>query len=336
MKIIKVSTSGGKKHANLFLRQTPGGNGIWRDCKFIVNKPLKNCDWWFVCHGSGLGEKESTCCPPNHVVYISMEPTEEVSGCKKEFIAQFSQVVMTDRNFSHKRITYSNGMSWWVGIRVAHDGIHHFDPVYKYGYDQFMAMDGIPNKKNKFSLIVSQKTSLPGHRKRLEFVDRLMNHPISEFIDVYGSGHRQVEDKWEAIAPYKYHIVLENNVIPDYWSEKLGDAYLGFSYPIYYGCPNIHDYFDSKSLQVIDINEFNDVVERLKSLLLSDVYEENFENIKSSRMRILNDYNIFELMARLSLNDAGESKRVVLKPNLYFEDTRLKRIARIVKRKLFV
>jgi len=335
MKIIKVSASGGEKLAGLLLRQTPGGHGIWKNCKFVVNEPVKNCDWWFVCHGSGLSEKESTCCPPDHVVYISMEPTEGVSGCKSEFIAQFSQVVMTDRNFSHKQITYSNGMTWWVGIRVVHDGTHHFDPVYRYGYDQFMAMDGIPDKYNKFSLIVSQKTSLPGHRKRLEFVEKLMNHPISEFIDVYGSGHRQVEDKWDAIAPYKYHIVLENNVIPDYWSEKLGDAYLGFSYPIYYGCPNISKYFDDKSLQVVDIKDFDDVVNKLENLLRSDVYEKSYESIKSSRAKILNDYNIFELMDRLSKNNEGENKKVVLKPNSDFEDIWLKRIARQVKRTFF-
>jgi hypothetical protein len=335
MKIIKVSASGGEKLAGLLLRQTPGGNGIWKNCKFIVNEPVKNCDWWFVCHGSGLSEKESTCCPPDHVVYISMEPTEGVSGCKSEFIAQFPHVVMTDRNFSHKHITYSNGMTWWAGIHVVHDGMHHFNPVYRYGYDQFMAMDGIPDKKNKFSLIVSQKTSLPGHRKRLEFVEKLMNHPISEFIDVYGSGHRQVEDKWDAIAPYKYHIVLENNVIPDYWSEKLGDAYLGFSYPIYYGCPNILKYFDNKSLQIIEINKFDDVVNKLESILRSDVYDERYESIKSSRMKILNDYNIFELMDRLSKNNEGENKKVVLKPNSDFEDIWLKRIARQVKRMFF-
>jgi len=334
MKIIKVSTSGGEKLASLLLRQTPGGNGIWRDCKFIVNKPVKKCDGWFVCHGSGLSEKESTCCPLNNVVYISMEPTEEVSGCKSEFIGQFSRVVMTDRNFSHKQITCSNGMTWWAGIRVVHDGLHHFDPVYRYGYDQFMAMDGIPNKKNKISLIVSQKTSLPGHRKRLEFIERLMNHPISEFIDVYGSGHRQVEDKWDAIASYKYHIVLENNVIPNYWSEKLGDAYLGFSFPIYYGCPNISEYFDDKSLRIIDIKDFGSTVNKLESILRSDVYEESYENIKSSRMKILNDYNIFELMSQLSDVEGGESKKVILKPNSYFEDIWLKRIARKVKRKL--
>ena len=56
MKIIKVSASGGKEFAKLLLRQTPGGLGVWGDCKFVVNEPVEYCDWWVVCHGPGLRE----------------------------------------------------------------------------------------------------------------------------------------------------------------------------------------------------------------------------------------------------------------------------------------
>ena len=48
---------------------------------------------------------------------------------------------------------------------------------------------------------------------------------------VYGRGWRDVADKAEAILPHKYHLVLENTVMPSYWTEKLADAWLGHAFP---------------------------------------------------------------------------------------------------------
>ena len=39
-----------------------------------------------------------------------------------------------------------------------------------------------------------------------------------------------IPDKWDAIAPYKYHIVFDNLLSNrTHWSEKLADSFLGFS-----------------------------------------------------------------------------------------------------------
>ena len=53
----------------------------------------------------------------------------------------------------------------------------------------------------------------------------------------------------EAIADY---IALENSSHAHYWSEKLADTYLGWSFPFYWGCPNTSDYFPEQSLCQID------------------------------------------------------------------------------------
>ena len=99
-----------------------------------------------------------------------------------------------------------------------------------------------------------------------------------------GHGFNDIPDKWEAIAPYKYHIVLENTVQPDCWSEKLADSFLGFSLPIYHGCPNIHDYFNKDSLFLIDIDDINATVELLQYLIDHDeIFEKRKHMINISR-----------------------------------------------------
>jgi len=109
-----------------------------------------------------------------------------------------------------------------------------------------------PLKKNFCRIIYSDKKLTEGHVKRHEFVASLKAH-FGDELDIFGRGFRYVSDKWDAIADYKYHIVIENSRFPHYWTEKLADAFLGWSLPIYYGCPNITDYFDPNSFVSIDI-----------------------------------------------------------------------------------
>ena len=180
---IKVS-SGNNELSELLLRQTPRGIGIWGDCQFLVNQPVDTCDWWVVCHSSGLEAQDETVCDPDHLVYISMEPQEwSTSG----FINQFSKLVICDRLIKHPEIMYRNGLTWWVGISVDHINGHHFSRDVRFSYDDFMAMPP-PIKSKKISLICSRKSVLPGHQKRLAFIDKLALHPIGSHVDFFGGG----------------------------------------------------------------------------------------------------------------------------------------------------
>ena len=90
MRIIKVS-AGGLEKTSLLLRQTVNSQGVWNDCRFVVNdNKLEKCDWWFVLHGSGLVEREGCLCDPDHVVSVSMEPSEKISQATDKFLQQWS------------------------------------------------------------------------------------------------------------------------------------------------------------------------------------------------------------------------------------------------------
>lgn len=330
MKIVKVS-SGRADLSNLLLRQSPAGQGIWGDCRFIVNQPVEKCDWWVVCHQSGLQSTEVTWCDPKHLVFISMEPGE--GGVLERFYAQFAKLVLCDRRIEHPDITYFNGHTWWVGMNVKHENGHHFYPHVRYGYDCFKEMD-CPGKKLRISVICSQKSTMPGHRKRLEFLEKLSKHPIGNHVDIFGGGVGPIADKWDVIAPYKYHIVLENSVVPDYWSEKLADGFLGFALPIYHGCPNIHDYFSPQSLRLIDINDFDRSVALLENILEHDPYEEHAGAIIHARNQVLDEYNIFQLMADICNKPGERFVKCRLKPPALAARTRLRRLARKVIHRL--
>lgn len=330
MTVVKVS-SGRAELAGLLLRQTPAGLGIWGDCKFVVNKPIDRCDWWVVCHGSTLERSESAYCDPDHIVYISMEPAERRTP--QNFLNQFSRLVLCDRSISHPNIRYANGLTWWVGMNVRHEQGHHFSPKFTCDYDSLMAMT-MPPKQRRISVICSRNQTLPGHHKRLAFLDKLQQHPVSKYIDFFGGGHRPIPDKWDAIAPYKYHLVLENSVVPDYWSEKLGDAYLGFALPIYYGCPNVTDYFSTDSLSAIDIDDFERSVAVLEELISRDPFDAHLSAILQARNQVLNDYNIFQMMKEICNKPAQRLTKCRLKPAAHFARSWSRRMARKIIYKL--
>ena len=123
---------------------------------------------------------------------------------------------------------------------------------------------------------------------------RKLKKHYGDRIDVYGRGFNGFEDKWDVLAPYKYHIAIENSSEKYYWTEKLSDCYLTGTFPIYYGCRNIGEYFDEKSYARIDINNFENAVKTIDEILGEDLYEQRRNALIESKRMVLDKYNIFE------------------------------------------
>jgi len=330
---VKVSIHDSVELSKMLLRQSSGRRGVWGNCRFYVNEPVERCDWWIVCHGAALQHSESVLCDPEHIVYISMEPTEQ--WVPSAFHKQFSKLILCDREKKHRNIVYANGLSWWVGFDVRESNKRYdlFDTG-RLDYDRLKRMT-VPAKKNKISVICSSANSIPGHYKRKAFIDRLHAHPVSQYIDFFGSGHMPVVDKWDAIAPYKYHLALENTATQDYWSEKIADSFLGFALPLYYGCPNIHDYFDGGALKVIDIDDFEGSVAMIESLFEQDSYTECLDAIFHAREQVLDRYNLFQMMSESCDGRAENLSVCTLRSVQDLNQRWLKRVTRFVRSLIF-
>ena len=96
------------------------------------------------------------------------------------------------------------------------------------------------------SLIASAKRSQEGHRLRHDTVEWI--RAGGRDVDVMGMGYRPFAAKSEGLAPYRFSIVIENVRERNYFSEKLVDAILCQCVPIYWGCPNIGDFFDPAAI----------------------------------------------------------------------------------------
>lgn len=333
MKIVKISTGNpGKK---IIQRQFPEPNFRWGDCKFYIDTNIKDCDWWFICHVSGLQTVEVVNCDPDKIVYISMEPDEIISGARNNFLVQFGLLVCCDSNLTFKNILYKNIHTWWVGLLVkVINGNHSFKNKNILSYVD-LKNNTFSKKINKISVIVSSKSTLQGHKLRDQFIEAISNHKVSKYIDIFGQGYREFEDKLDVIKPYKYHIVIENSSKKYYWSEKLADAYLGGALPIYYGCTNIYDYFDENMIEVINIKNINSSLDYLLEIVEGNLYEKKKIYINQAKRKILNDYNIFNEIAKISNLKSTNKKKNKMYPNYFYIDGFIKRNIKNIYRKLF-
>jgi Glycosyltransferase family 10 (fucosyltransferase) C-term len=156
-----------------------------------------------------------------------------------------------------------------------------------------------PDKASRISVVCSKKSQLPRHRHRLALIDHLCV-AFPDKIDVFGHGFRPIPDKAMAIAPYRYHLVLENNTIDHFWTEKTADAYLGYALPLFSGCANIDDYFPAASfIRLPDIDDVTAITASIADVLNNDPFADRLNAITGARTLVLDRYNLMAVLAAL-------------------------------------
>ena len=290
-----------------YLRQTPKGDGNWKSLTFRLNTPSSEADWLVVYDEPSASL--STCIPKERRILFISEPP----GMKQypsAYLNQFGNVVspLPLRGYRGSHIQRQSALPWHYGVDMS-PGIDRCSSAMSWGE---LAND--KPKSRIASVICSNKTIVLHHRQRLVFVARLKER-LTDKVDVFGRGFSEIGDKAEAIAPYRYHIVLENNTLEHFWTEKLADAWLGDSFPIFAGCGNATDYFHPDSFARIDINRPDEAIDQIEALIVSDTWEKRRAQIRESRRRIMEEYNLFAEVERV-INTATNSKaaRALTKP----------------------
>jgi hypothetical protein len=272
-----------------FPHRFPNNDPVWGNCRFIFERDCREYDWLVVYDDLPRSSpEEPLACPRAHTLLITGEPSS-ITHYGKNFLAQFGHVLTSQEPWALKHpgvIRRQPGLLWYYG------GCDH-----RGTYD-FLATATPPEKNKAISSVCSTKAMRHTlHAQRLAFTKRLMQD-LPE-LEVFGYGMRQLDNKADAIDPYRYHLVIENHSCPHHWTEKLADAFLGFSLPVYFGCTNLSDYFPEDSYILIDIRDYEASLSRMRRLIESDEYEKRLPAIIEARRRVLADYSTFPQLARL-------------------------------------
>jgi hypothetical protein len=150
-----------------------------------------------------------------------------------------------------------------------------------------------PEKKFEVSTLVGGKLMAPGHHLRQKlwykenkiiipkkfFLSGNMNHGVQNFNNSPILGKNK-----EPLFESQFHIVIENAKRQNWFTEKLIDALYTKTIPIYYGCPNIGNYFDLDGMFIVDsVDEIINVCNSLNSETYNKMIEKVEKNYELSK-----------------------------------------------------
>jgi hypothetical protein len=308
-----------KDYEQILMRQTKEGKGLSDDGRyqFVIDERIEDADFWVV-QGKGLRHSETCNVAPQNILLLTTEP-QSVLIYPKPYLRQFGMISSCQEQIKHPNIVFGQAaLSWLIGFSKNQDGSYRYSQDY-----ESLTNSPVPPKTKLISVITSDKAFTQGHIDRIKFVEKLKQR-YGDKIDVFGRGYRNFDDKWDILAPYKYHVAIENSSQRFYWTEKIADCFLTQTFPFYYGCTNLSDYFPKDAYQEIDILNFEHSIEQIDRIIRDDTYEKKQDVLTECKRLVLGKYNLFNYIASLCdrLDASREKKPVTLQPCNSMQDWR--------------
>ncbi len=302
VKLVRRSSEVDKESG--FKRQSPGNEAKWGSCSFTFNPLEKDYDWLVIIDDIPRvipKRVEQVSCPKENTILATTEPTS-ITRYGRAFAKQFNYLIT---NQDEKVLPHSNAIRSQTGN------------VWYYGkdYDSIASVTH-PNKTKKISTVCSNKQQGHTiHKLRYEFT-KIMEERIPE-LKRFGRGFNWIETKAEALDDYEFHVAIENHFAPHVWTEKLADAFLGFTVPIYYGCPNVYEYFPKDSLIQIDIHDAEGSIAKIKEIISTEgEYKRRLDAVKEARRRVIEEYNLLAMINNI-VENAKEDRSPVSDYKIY-------------------
>lgn len=154
----------------------------------------------------------------------------------------------------------------------------------------------IYEKTKLASLIASSKAVTIGHKIR-----HAMAEKWKDKVDLYGGVLNSPQigydkkywgDKSQALNPYMFSVVIENDKYRTYFTEKLTDCFATGTIPIYWGTPDIGDYFNPDG--IINLSSEFDI-----NSLTPELYYSKMDAVKDNFERVMKMENADDILYRL-------------------------------------
>jgi hypothetical protein len=242
----------------------------WGEYRFEINTAARECDIW-VIHES-VDRRETIKCPAGNVILVTSEEKQQVTAYPREYLDQFGMIITTRDDIIHPGVVRTMYLSPWR-VRKTYDEI----------------VNSTPRKTAMLSAVISNNVSTSGHLKRYAFVNKLKGH-FKDDMAWFGKGEFEIQDKWEALEGFKYSLALENCSVPFYFTEKIMDCFCATTMPVYWGCPDIYNYFPESSMILVDIDDYKGAISKIEQAIEEGAYEKNYEALLESKKRVLNKY----------------------------------------------
>ena len=165
------------------------------------------------------------------------------------------------------------------------------------------------------SAVQTEKRDHPGQRLRYEFVKNHLS--LMQGFDLFGRsgascdsgcytdnlpcylGPMPMRAKDAAMFPYKYHFCAENSSERNYFSEKIGDAFLAYCLPFYWGCPNLEDFFPADSFIRVPIARPGEAMQIIAKAIQDDEWVKRLPAIAEARRLVMDKYQVWPVIEKM-------------------------------------
>lgn len=153
-------------------------------------------------------------------------------------------------------------------------------------------------EKSKFvSMIASNKKLTSGHRFRHDIANSLSK---KHNIDMWGSGYKKFETKIDPLSDYFFSVSVMNSKIDNFFTEVLLDNFMLGTIPIFWGCPNIGEFFDERGMIIFDtINELDLILSKLTKNDYIDRLKYVQKNMELAKNYVSTDDTIGDILSKL-------------------------------------
>lgn len=120
-------------------------------------------------------------------------------------------------------------------------------------------------KKFQISHLTGNKNYTIGHklRQKIHYKQKNIHKPKDFYISQYGGvenfeNNKVLTNNKEPLFDSQFHICIENSQNINYFTEKLIDCFVTKTIPIYFGAPNISNFFNVNGMFLA--NNFEDII----------------------------------------------------------------------------
>ena len=261
------------KDPDIIKQQTPNMDGIWNNVYFTFQE-IKECDYLIVFNRSKQELKIK--CTPGNKWLISGEPPNPAFRWQKKSYKYFDKLFTQHKQCFVKQVPTQSIVPWQINKTYS---------------DLIDLKSNSMAKKDRVSIVTSNSNWMLGHQLRLDLVKYLRESKYD--FDLFGRGINPIDNKFDALYPYKYSIAIENSFFPHYWTDKIADCFLSWTMPFYCGAPNIGRYFPKDSFILIDPSNPRRTLDKIKRSIDQGIWDKKIDAIREARELILNKYQFF-------------------------------------------
>jgi len=150
---------------------------------------------------------------------------------------------------------------------------------------------------------------------RINFINELNKYKIVDMGGKFNNNVGPINNKTEFLSSYKFSIAMENTEGDGYASEKIFDAFLSGTIPIYYGDYMIDEYFNPEAF--ILIRGEKDIQKKIEYIKEIDNNDKLYKKILRKKL-LLNSKNIgnkikkelIDFFDNIILQDKQKAKRI--------------------------